>query len=433
MIALTTPVGGPADRPLEIYLVGGAVRDELLGLPVVDRDYVVTGATPQDMLDLGYRPVGKDFPVFLHPETHQEYALARRERKVAAGYRGFTFHAGPEVTLTEDLSRRDLTINAIAMTLDGDTKGQLIDPYGGAADLKARKLRHVTEAFTEDPVRILRLARFAARLADQGFSVAEETLALARRLASAGELDALVAERVWAETEKALMTSHPQAYIQVLRSCHALAVVMPEVEALFGVPQTASHHPEVDTGLHLLMVLSQAARLDLTAAGRFACLTHDLGKALTPTDQLPAHRGHERAGLAPLAALCDRLRVPKEHRRLAELVCRYHLQVHQAFELKPSTVMKLIEAADALRNPARFDQFLLACEADARGRGGDLESRDYPQPDYLREAFQAVAQVPNEPLRKQGFEGLRLAEALRRARIAAIADAKARWPATSPG
>ncbi len=413
---------------MEVYLVGGAVRDELLGRPVVDRDYVVTGATPEDMVAQGYRPVGKDFPVFLHPETAEEYALARRERKVAAGYRGFEFHAGPEVTLEEDLSRRDLTINAIARAADGT----LIDPFGGAEDIEARRLRHVTDAFAEDPVRVLRLARFAARLAGLGFTVVPETIALARQLAAAGELDALVPERVWTETEKALMTAHPEIFVEVLRECQALAVVLPEVDALFGVPQPVEHHPEIDTGVHLKLVLAQAARMDLSSAARFACLTHDLGKALTPANELPKHHGHEAAGLKPLADLCDRLRVPKEHRRLAELVCRYHLQVHQALTLKPTTVMKLIEAADGLRRPERFADMLRACEADYRGREGDKATAPYPQAAYLTATMAAVAAVPNAPLREQGLEGLDLAAALRRARVSAIAETRARWQPASP-
>ncbi|MEM9182146.1 MAG: multifunctional CCA addition/repair protein [Pseudomonadota bacterium] len=413
---------------MEIYLVGGAVRDELLGRPVVDRDYVVTGATPEEMVAQGYRPVGKDFPVFLHPETAEEYALARRERKVAAGYGGFEFHAGPEVTLEEDLSRRDLTVNAIARSADGT----LIDPFGGVDDIEARRLRHVTDAFAEDPVRVLRLARFAARLAALDFSVVPETTMLARQLAAAGELDALTPERVWTETEKGLMTANPEVFVAVLRECHALAVVLPEVDALFGVPQPAEHHPEIDTGVHLLLVLAQAARMDLSSAARFACLTHDLGKALTPKDELPKHHGHEASGLKPLAQLCDRLRVPKEHRRLAELVCRYHLQVHQALTLKPGTVMKLIEAADGLRRPQRFVEILRACEADFRGREGGNAQAPYPQAAYLAAAMAAVAAVPNAPLRAEGLEGLELAAALRRARIRAIAETKSRWQGSSP-
>ncbi len=424
------PAVAPAgtDIPVKVYLVGGAVRDEMLGLPVVDRDYVVTGATPQQMEAQGYRPVGKDFPVFLHPESQEEYALARRERKIAAGYKGFSFHAGPEVTLEEDLARRDLTINAMAKSPDGT----LIDPYNGAADVQSRTLRHVTEAFAEDPVRVLRLARFAARLAAKDFVVAPDTITLARKLAAAGELDALVAERVWAETEKALLTERPDRFVEVLRDCHGLGAILPEVDALFGVPQTASYHPEVDTGIHLLMVLKQSAAMGLTGAGRFACLTHDLGKALTPDHVLPSHRGHEEAGLKPLAALCERLRVPKEHRRLAELVCRYHLHVHRALELKASTVMKVIKAADALRSPDRFEQFLLACEADARGRGGEMAKRDYSQADFLRAAFAAVVAVPNAPLRERGLEGLKLAEALNQERVAAISATKSAWPSTNP-
>lgn len=399
---------------LTFYLVGGAVRDALLGEPVKDRDYVVVGTTPDEMLARGFRPVGKDFPVFLHPETHDEYALARRERKTSPGYHGFAVHAGPEVTLEEDLGRRDLTINAIARS----EPGALVDPFGGQADAAARVLRHVTEAFSEDPVRVLRLARFAARLPD--FSVHPDTNLLARQMVEAGELHALVAERVWQELRGALLTARPSRFLTVLRECGALKVVLPEVDALFGVPQTAEYHPEVDTGVHVGMVLDQAAAMGLEETARFACLVHDLGKALTSEDELPSHRGHEASGLTPLRALCKRLRVPKNHQRLAERVCEHHLRCHRALELRPGKVLKLIELCDGLRNPDQFEQFLGACEADARGRGGGLDRKPYPQRRFLTAALAAARGVSTAPMREAGLEGLALANALRQARIAAI-------------
>ncbi|MGA9333292.1 MAG: multifunctional CCA addition/repair protein [Rudaea sp.] len=401
---------------MKTYLVGGAVRDRLLGLPVKDRDYVVVGATAQEMLDLGYRPVGRDFPVFLHPRTHEEYALARTERKTGHGYHDFAFATGPDVTLEDDLRRRDLTINAMAE----DDDESLIDPYDGAADLRALTLRHVSPAFAEDPVRVLRVARFAARYAARGFRVADETLALMRQMVSSGEVDHLVPERVWAETRKALSEHTPSAFVRCLRDCGALAVLMPEVDALYGVPQRAQYHPEIDTGIHLEMVLDMAARL---APGDsligWCALTHDLGKALTPKDQLPAHHGHEHAGVEPLRALASRLKVPAEYAALAERVCRYHLLAHTAFELRAKTILELFDKLDAFRQPNRLPQFLLACAADARGRGDKAES-DYPQARYLTELFHCALEPKAQVLLDRGLSGPELGAALHEARRRAI-------------
>src|SRR5580700_7448907 len=345
---------------MQVYLVGGAVRDALLGLQVKERDWVVVGSTRDELLRLGYREVGRDFPVFLHPETHEEYALARRERKIAPGYRGFTVEFGPEVTLEEDLARRDLTINAIAQTSDG----ALLDPFDGKRDLEARVLRHVSPAFVEDPVRVLRVARFAARFAPLGFAVAPETLALMRAMVERREVDALVAERVWQETEKALREPKASEFFKVLRECGALQPIYPEIDALFGVPQPAQWHPEIDTGLHTLLVLDQAALLSSDTKVRFAALVHDLGKATTPQDEWPSHRGHEERSVSLIEALANRLRLPGEYRDLAVIVARYHGIVHRAFELKPTTILEFLERADAFRRPERFAQALLACEAD---------------------------------------------------------------------
>ncbi|HET7359417.1 MAG TPA: multifunctional CCA addition/repair protein [Rhodanobacteraceae bacterium] len=399
------------------YLVGGAVRDKLLGRPVVDRDFVVVGADADAMLAQGYKPVGKDFPVFLHPDSGEEYALARTERKTGRGYHGFAFHADPSVTLEQDLARRDLTINAMAE----DEYGALVDPFGGARDIEARVLRHVAPAFAEDPVRVLRVARFAARYAALGFTVADETMALMRQMVGAGETDHLVAERVWSETRKALGEAQPSAFLRVLREAGALRVLLPEVDALYGVPQRAEFHPEVDTGVHVGMVLDMAAQLapgnDLVG---FCALTHDLGKALTPADVLPRHIGHEQGGLAPLRALCARLKVPAEHQALAELVCREHLNAHRALELKPSTVLRLLEALDALRRPARLDVFLAACEADKRGRLGHAGDA-YPQAACLRAARDAAAHVDAAVFVADGLTGPAIGAAMQKARIAAIA------------
>ncbi|MDE1887457.1 MAG: multifunctional CCA addition/repair protein [Gammaproteobacteria bacterium] len=405
---------------MQIYLVGGAVRDRLLGLPVQERDWVVVGATPDEMLALGYRPVGKDFPVFLHPETHEEYALARTERKTGRGYHGFEFHSAPQVTLEDDLKRRDLTINALAE----DAQGKLIDPYGGARDLDARVLRHVSPAFAEDPVRVLRVARFAARFALLGFRLAPETLALMRAMAGNGEVDALIAERVWQETVKALATERPSVFFQTLRECDALARVFPELDRLFGVPQPAEHHPEIDTGVHVMLVLDQAARLSPDPALRFAALVHDLGKGTTPADKLPHHYGHEERGAELVDALCERLRVPREFRELALLAARFHGKVHRAAELRPETALRLLQDSDAFRRPQRFEQLLLACEADARGRSG-LEARPYPQAELLRRARAAAAAVSIPG----GTSGAEIGKRLNQARLLAVRKALGRKPA----
>jgi tRNA nucleotidyltransferase (CCA-adding enzyme) len=400
---------------MEVYLVGGAVRDELLGRKVAERDWVVVGATPDELLRQGYRQVGREFPVFLHPQTHEEYALARRERKSGAGYRGFVTDAAPTVTLEDDLKRRDLTINAMARSLDGT----LIDPHGGRRDLEARLLRHVSDAFVEDPVRILRVARFAARFAPLGFRVAGETLELMRAMVTSGEVQALVPERVWQEAERALGEARPAAFFEVLRACGALAHIFPEVEALFGVPQPAQWHPEIDTGVHTLMVMDMAARLSPLASVRFAALTHDLGKALTPHEKWPRHPGHEVASVRLVTELCARLRVPNEFRDLAILVARHHGVVHRAFELRPGTVLELLENTDALRRPERFESFLLACEADARGRTG-LEDRSYRQGDYLRTALAAARRCVPTAEETSTLTGPEIAERLRTRRLEAI-------------
>jgi tRNA nucleotidyltransferase (CCA-adding enzyme) len=399
------------------YLVGGAVRDRLLGRPVVDHDHVVVGATPDDMLARGFRPVGKDVPVFLHPDTGEEYALARTERKTGRGYHGFAFHADPGVTLEEDLARRDLTINAIAQ----DEDGTLVDPFHGQRDIGQRVLRHVSPAFVEDPVRLLRVARFAARFAPLGFHVAGETMALMRAMVADGEVDHLVPERVWAETRRALAEAQPSAFVRVLREAGALAVLFPEVDALYGVPQRAEYHPEVDTGVHLELVLDMAARLapgdDLVG---FCALCHDLGKACTPADVLPSHIGHEHAGVAPLRALAARLKVPAEHAALAELVCREHLNAHRALELKPATVLRLLTRLDALRRPQRLETFLTVCEADKRGRLGQAEAA-YPQSGFLRATREAAGAVGANAFVERGLTGPAIGEAMEKARIVAIA------------
>jgi len=370
---------------MRIYTVGGAVRDELLGLPVQDRDYVVVGATPQDMLAQGYRPVGKDFPVFLHPRSHEEYALARTERKSGKGYKGFQVYASPEVTLEEDLARRDLTINAMAR----DESGELIDPYNGAADLKAGVLRHVSPAFVEDPVRILRVARFAARF---GFSIAEETLALMREMVANGEVDALVPERVWQELSRGLMEAKPSRMFEALRECGALAKILPEVDRLFGVPQPPLHHPEVDTGMHVMMVVDRAAERGTALAVRFAALGHDLGKGTTPAEEWPRHHGHEARSVELLGPLCERLRVPTECRDLALLGARYHGDIHRAFELRTATVLKILTEADAFRRPERFLDLLAVCECDFQGREG-YRDRPYPQAGFFHAAMDAALSV----------------------------------------
>ncbi|WP_297919906.1 multifunctional CCA addition/repair protein [Metallibacterium sp.] len=415
--------------PFAVYLVGGAVRDRLLGRSGGDRDYVVVGATPQALLDAGFKPVGKDFPVFLHPDTAAEYALARTERKQGHGYHGFAFHAAPEVTLEQDLARRDLTINAMAE----DARGRVIDPYDGRRDLAARLLRHVSPAFVEDPVRLLRVARFAARFAPLGFRVADETMALMRQMVASGEADHLVSERVWVETRKALAEPRPSAFVRVLRDSGALARLFPEVDALYGVPQRAEYHPEIDSGAHLELVLDMAARLapDNDRVG-FAALTHDLGKALTPRAEWPRHVGHEQRGLAPLRALCARLRIGAEHADLAAAACRYHLDAHRALELRPGTLLQLLEKLDAMRRPQRLHEFLLVCEADARGRLGK-DAAPYPQAARARAALAAAQSVSTAPLLAQGLQGPALGEALRAARCRAIAAVCAAPDATDAG
>ena len=409
----------PHNARMKTYLVGGAVRDRLLGLPVKDRDHVVVGATPEAMLRAGFKPVGKDFPVFLHPQTQEEYALARTERKTGRGYHGFAFDTDPTVTLEDDLRRRDLTINAIAQ----DDDGTLIDPFGGAADLRAGILRHVSPAFAEDPVRVLRVARFAARYAERGFRIAATTQELMRVMVRDGEVDHLVPERVWAETRKALAERAPSAFVRTLRDCGALARIMPEVDALYGVPQRAEFHPEIDTGVHTEMVLDVAARIAPgDALIGWCALTHDLGKALTPTAELPSHRRHEQRGLAPLRALAARLKVPAEYAALAASVCRLHLLAHTAFELRPATVLELFERLDAFRQPKRLPQFLIACAADKRGRAGMAES-DYPQARYLTALFHAALEPRAQALLDAGLRGPELGKALREERRKAIAAA----------
>lgn len=409
---------------MKTWLVGGAVRDTLMGLAVKDRDWVVVGATVQEMLDAGYTPVGRDFPVFLHPQTHEEYALARTERKSAPGYRGFVVHAAPEVTLEEDLARRDLTINSIAAHAQSTGAiEQIVDPFGGRADLAAKVLRHVTPAFREDPVRILRVARFAARFGD--FAVAPETLTLMREMVENGEVDHLVAERVWQELSKALMEPQPQRFFDVLRDCGALKKLLPEVDRLWGVPQSPQHHPEVDTGVHVMLVLQMAALLKAPLPVRFAALTHDLGKGTTPADVLPRHIGHEARSVRLLQALCERLRVPNDCAELAEVVAREHGNIHRSSDLRADAVMRLLERCDALRKPERFAQVLLACECDARGRAG-LHDSAYPQRARLQQALQRALDVATNSIaahaQSMGASGIEIGKAIRTARVAAVAS-----------
>jgi tRNA nucleotidyltransferase (CCA-adding enzyme) len=403
-------------RGMQVYLVGGAVRDRLLGRDVKERDWVVVGATPAELEKAGYLPVGRDFPVFLHPQTKEEHALARLERKVGPGYRGFTTEFSPDVTLEDDLRRRDLTINAMAE----DDSGRIIDPHGGLRDLEARLLRHVSPAFVEDPVRILRVARFAARYAPLGFRIADETMELLRRMVSDGEAATLVAERVWAETEKALGEDRPDVFIEVMRECDALRVVYPELDALFGVPQPEKWHPEVDTGVHQLLALRAAVRLGANVATRFAVLMHDLGKGVTPAEVLPSHHGHEDAGVALVEQLCARLRVPNQFRELAVIAARFHTHVHRALELRPATVLKTLESCDAMRRPERFADLLLACEADKRGRLS-FEDGPYPQRAFFQRARDAAAGVSLSAEQRAGKSGEQIGELLRKLRTAAIA------------
>ncbi len=401
------------------YLVGGAVRDQLLGRQVTERDWVVVGATPEIMLQEGFQPVGQDFPVFINPGNGEEYALARTERKSGQGYGGFTFHTSPYVTLEDDLIRRDLTVNAMAMGPEG-----IIDPYGGQQDLAQRLLRHVSPAFAEDPLRVLRVARFAARYAGLGFTVAPETLALMRQLSESGELRALTPERSWKEISRALMEPNPEVFVQVLRDCGALAELLPEIDALFGVPQPAAHHPEVDTGVHVLQVLQIAAREQLPLPARWACLLHDLGKGLTPERDWPKHHGHEQKGIKAVKAVNQRCKVPKDCQELALLCCEYHTHCHRALELRPQTLSKLFKALDIYRRAERFELFLAVCQADAQGRTG-REHSDYPQADYLRGAAQAAREVAIQPLLERGLQGAELGKALEQQRQQALADYKA--------
>jgi tRNA nucleotidyltransferase (CCA-adding enzyme) len=399
---------------MEIYLVGGAVRDKLLGKPGKDSDWVVVGSTPEEMEEQNFKPVGKDFPVFLHPETKEEYALARTERKSGKGYKGFTFHTSKVITLEEDLARRDLTINAIAE----DHTGKLIDPFNGKQDIEDKILRHVSPAFVEDPLRVLRVARFAARF---GFRIAPETMSLMNEISESGELDALVPERVWNELERAMGETYPSRFILALRACHALGILFPEIERLFGVPQPEKYHPEIDTGIHTLMSLNQASRLSQDPQIRFATLVHDLGKGTTPKEKLPSHHGHEERGVKLIEALCKRYRVPKQYQELAVQVSRHHFSCHRIEEMRAETILKKLESMDAFRRPERFKKFLICCEADARGRTG-FEDRAYPQADYFKQALDAANEVDTESLRQQGLEGKAMAEAIKIERINLIND-----------
>lgn len=404
---------------MEIYLVGGAVRDRLLGIPSYDKDWMVVGSSPQEMLAQGFRAVGQDFPVFLHPETQEEYALARTERKSGQGYTGFECHYAPDVTLEEDLARRDLTINAIAQSPDGS----LHDPYHGEKDLQARILRHVSPAFSEDPLRVLRVARFAAKLQPFGFTIAPETMLLMQQIVDSGELSYLTAERVWQEWQKSLNTDSPQVFLETLKQCGALAVILPEIDALFGVPQPERWHPEIDTGIHTLMVAKQAAQLSSDIAVRFAAQVHDLGKAITPESEWPSHKMHCHTGLKLIKQLCQRLTVPNECRDLALLVCQHHSNLHRTMELKPSTALKLLNQLDAWRKPQRFEQVLLCCQADHQGRLG-LESQPYPQKKRMLDYYHAAASINVQAIISQGVIGKAIREELDKQRTAAIESVK---------
>ncbi|CAM2943550.1 multifunctional CCA addition/repair protein [Vibrio mytili] len=400
---------------MQVYLVGGAVRDQLLGLDSYDKDWVVVGSTPEMMLAKGYTAVGKDFPVFLHPETKEEHALARTERKSGAGYTGFECFFDQSVTLEEDLIRRDLTINAMAM----DDKGQIYDPYGGQHDLNHRLLRHVSDAFTEDPLRVLRVARFAAKLASLGFSVAEETQQLMRQIAESGELETLTPERVWLEWHKSLSTPRPDVFLSVLRDCGALSVVLPEIDALFGVPQPEQWHPEIDTGIHTLLVAEQAAKISRSLPVRFAAQVHDLGKGVTPKSEWPSHKMHCHTGLNLIKKLCSRVRVPNEFRDLALMVCEQHSNVHRAAELKPQTVVKILNKFDVWRKAERLEDILLCCQADHAGRKG-LADKPYPQADLFRKAYQAAAAVDVQAIIRDGFKGPSIRDEQEKRRIEAV-------------
>ena len=405
---------------MQVYLVGGAVRDQLLGHPYHEKDYVVVGATPDQLLAQGFQPVGKDFPVFLHPKTKDEYALARTERKSGQGYHGFEFYTDVSVTLEDDLIRRDLTINAIAM----DENGKIYDPYHGQNDLDNKILRHVSDAFAEDPLRVLRVARFAARYTQYGFRIADETLLLMQKLANSGELKSLTPERVWKETSRAMMERDADVYFEVLRACSALKVLFPEIDALYGVPQRPEYHPEIDCGIHTMMSLQQACKANYSLDVRFAVLVHDLGKALTPTDELPRHIMHEERGIQPVTDVCDRLKVPTITKQLALAVCKEHLKSHQAFTLKAGTLWRLLQRLDVLRRPERVEAFIQACECDAKGRLG-LEDRDYPQAHYLTEAMQLVRNIKASDLPPE-IKGPDIGEMLIQKRIDALAELKLR-------
>ncbi|MFC6167718.1 multifunctional CCA addition/repair protein [Acinetobacter terrestris] len=405
---------------MRVYLVGGAVRDHLLGHPYHEKDYVVVGATPEQLLAQGYQPVGKDFPVFLHPQTKEEYALARTERKSGHGYHGFEFYTDTSVSLEEDLIRRDLTINAMAM----DEDGKLYDPYNGQQDLTDRILRHVSNAFVEDPLRVLRIARFAARYKALGFTVAPETLALMQQLAESGELQALTPERVWKETSRALMENHADEYFEVLRACGALKVLFPELDALYGIPQRPEYHPEIDCGIHTMMSLQQACKANYSLDVRFAVLVHDLGKALTPTEELPRHIMHEERGIKPVTEVCERLKVPTNTKQLALAVCKEHLKCHQALNLKPGTLWRLLQRLDVLRRPERVEAYVQACECDSRGRLG-LEDREYPQSRYVLDAMDVVRGIKAQDL-PPDISGPDIGEMLIQRRIQAIEELKAR-------
>ena len=413
---------------MKVYLVGGAVRDQLLGLPVKDRDWIVVGAVPATLLSLGYQQVGKDFPVFLNPKTKEEYALARTERKSSAGYTGFICDFSPTITLEQDLIRRDLTINAMAQSEDGE----IIDPYGGKQDLENRILRHISPAFSEDPLRVLRVARFAARYHSLGFKIASETLALMAELAQSGELQHLTAERVWLETEKALNEKNPEIYFETLHKTGALRVLFPEIDALYGVPNPVKHHPEVDSFIHTMLVLKQAVNLTENnpilnkSAVRFAAICHDLGKALTPKNILPHHYGHEQAGIKPTRSLCKRLKVPSYFQELAELTCEFHTHIHKAFELRAETVITLFNRFDVWRKPQRFQEFLQVCLADTRGRIG-FENKDYPQIDYINQLLHAANEVDVQQVIADGFEKQEIRNELTKRRILAVKQTKANY------
>lgn len=411
---------------MKIYLVGGAVRDKLLGYPFHEKDWVVVGATPEVMEQQGFTPVGKDFPVFLHPKTKEEYALARTERKTGRGYAGFSFYCGEDVTLEDDLIRRDLTINAMAE----DGNGLVIDPYGGQQDIANKKLRHVSDAFLEDPVRILRIARFAARYHHLGFTIADETNTLMQAMVKNGEVDHLVSERVWKEMERALGEAAPDIFIQSLRDCGALARLFPEIDALFGVPQTAIHHPEIDTGIHTLMSLQQAAKMTTNVCVRFATLLHDLGKGTTPKEEWPRHIAHEERSIPLVKKLCERIAAPKDYKELALILAQWHTHCHRALELKPATILKVLQMTDAFRRAERFNQFLIGCEADARGRTG-FEERDYPQANYFRNALKACLNIDAKEISARGFIGKAFGDEIDRLRLVALTDYKRNFNSTA--